>query len=263
MDIKKYLKVIKCIMVNKIKSDTSFRANFILNVLQEVIQIIILILFFDVIYSNNSKIGNWSFSDSLLLISTNQFINALYSFLFTGVGSIPDYVGSGKLDTMLLKPISARFLISMNSINFDAILTAILALPLFAYVLSTKTIKFTLINILLYLIFILIGVAIKYFFAFSLMSLSFWMVKAYALQSIFAEFFNLTVYPESIYKGIIRILFSIVIPIMIIANLPTMVLMGYINFSYIIYSLTAFIIFWLLSCIVWKEGLKYYTSASS
>lgn len=262
MDIKRYFKVLKRIFINTIKADTSFRANFFLNVLQGVIQLVVLIVFFDAIYGNR-QIGSWSFNDSLLLIATNQFINAVYNFLFTGVGSIPDYVESGKLDTVLLKPVSPRFLISIANLNIDAVLTAILALPVFVYVLSTGTIKVTLINTLLYLLFIFIGVAIKYFFAFSLMSLSLWIVKAYALHSIFGEFFNLTVYPESIYKGIVRILFSLIVPIMIIANLPAMVFMGNFNSTYIVYSLVAVGLFWLLSNIAWRQGLKHYTSANS
>jgi ABC-2 type transport system permease protein len=95
------------------------------------------------------------------------------------------------------------------------------------------------------------------------MTLSFWVTRAEALHSLYTDFFSLSGYPASIYQGAMRFFFTFIIPVVVVANFPVMIVIKLLNPIYTLYALAISLLFFTLSRTFFKFALKYYSSASS
>src|SRR5436305_716595 len=88
---------------NSLIRELSFKANFLLWMVVEVLWFCGQIVFFSNIFSNVDCIGDWTKWEVVLLIGTHQMIAQLYqAFFFVNVANIPELVRTGKLDSLLV-----------------------------------------------------------------------------------------------------------------------------------------------------------------
>ncbi|MGC8842317.1 MAG: ABC-2 family transporter protein, partial [bacterium] len=98
---------------------------------------------------------------------------------------------------------------------------------------------------------------------FIVMTTAIWLVNAEALYALFSQIVDLARYPLSIYKGGVRIFFTFVIPIILIANVPALTLLGELSQHFIAIVFFASVFFFLLSRLFFAYALSFYCSASS
>jgi ABC-2 type transport system permease protein len=120
-------------------------------------------------------------------------------------------------------------------------------------------------NIVLYLAAVALGVTIQYSLMLALSTMAFWIVRA---QGIIFGYFNLSNigrYPDVIYRGVFKVVFSYVIPMILVANVPVRLLTDAMT-----NPLAGFAkMFVVTVCIVaavralWVTALRRYSSASS
>jgi len=101
-----------------------------------------------------------------------------------------------------------------------------------------------------------------------LTTLSFWIVRAQGLVYGYYNLFNIARYPDSIFQkaGVFKFIFSWILPIILVANVPARLLIGKAtgNIGHTLLHLAAatFIIV-SVTRFLWKLALARYTSASS
>src|SRR5436305_14794864 len=111
---------------NSLIREMSFKANFLLWMLVEVLWFVGQIVFFSIIFGNVDRIGDWTKWEVVLLIGTHQMISQLFqAFFFVNVAAIPDLVRTGKLDSLLVLPIDSQFAVSTKQFGLDSIVNAI------------------------------------------------------------------------------------------------------------------------------------------
>src|SRR5207249_3456622 len=111
------------------------------------------------------------------------------------------------------------------------------------------------------------GIAVHYSIMLGLAAVSFWIIRAQGLVYGYFNFLNIARYPDTIYPWLFRRIFSWLIPVIIIANIPARLLIkpfqepgwGWLMFHLIAAST---IVFW-LSRLFWRFALRHYSSASS
>ncbi|HET9801163.1 MAG TPA: ABC-2 family transporter protein, partial [Chthoniobacterales bacterium] len=105
----------------------SFKANFLLWMLVEVLWFVGQIVFFSIIFGNVDRIGDWTKWEVVLLIGTHQMISQLFqAFFFVNVANIPELVRTGKLDSLLVLPIDSQFAVSTKQFGLDSIVNGVL-----------------------------------------------------------------------------------------------------------------------------------------
>src|SRR5262249_52551029 len=138
---------------NSLIREMSFKANFLLWMLVEVLWFVGQIVFFSIIFANVDRIGDWTKWEVVLLIGTHQMISQLFqAFFFVNVANIPELVRTGKLDSLLVLPIDSQFAVSTKQFGLDSIVNAIVGGVVVGVSLSKLGIVPTPISILLYLI---------------------------------------------------------------------------------------------------------------
>src|ERR1700756_3259225 len=110
---------------NSLIREMSFKANFLLWLVVEVLWFCGQIVFFSIIFENVDRIGDWSKWEVILLVGTHQIIAQLFqAFFFVNVANIPELVRTGKLDSLLVLPIDSQFAASTKQFGLDSVVNA-------------------------------------------------------------------------------------------------------------------------------------------
>jgi ABC-2 type transport system permease protein len=264
--VRRYIEIYGIMLRNSLIREMSFKANFVLWMVVEVLWFLGQIVFFSIIFGSINQIGDWSKWEVVLLVGTHQIIAQLFqAFFFVNVANIPELVRTGKLDSLLALPIDSQFAVSSKQFGLDSIVNACLgAVVVFISLVQLHFVPY-LVHVVLYLVALGFGVAIHYSIMLTLAAISFWIVRAQGLVYGYFNFLNIARYPDVIYPRLFRFIFSWLIPVVIVANIPARVLIKplgqplWLMFHLI---LAASLAFW-LSRLFWRFALRHYSSASS
>src|SRR5438105_14955314 len=106
---------------NSLIREMSFKANFLLWMLVEVLWFVGQIFFFSIIFGNVDRIGDWTKWEVILLIGTHQLISQLFqAFFFVNIAAVLELVRTGKLDTLLVLPVDRQFAVSTKPFPLHA-----------------------------------------------------------------------------------------------------------------------------------------------
>jgi ABC-2 type transport system permease protein len=264
--VNRYSEIYSIMLRNSLIREMSFKANFILWMLVEVLWFCGQIVFFSIIFGNVDRIGDWTKWEVVLLIGTHQIIAQLFqAFFFVNVANIPELVRTGKLDSLLVLPIDSQFAVSTKQFGLDSVINAIVGAAVVCFSLSKLAIIPNPISIALYLVALGFGVAVHYSIMLSLAAISFWIIRAQGLVYGYFNFLNIARYPDAIFPWLFRMIFGWVIPVVIVANIPARLLIkslgqpAWLMFHLVIASSIVFF----LSRGFWRFALRHYSSASS
>src|SRR5213595_889040 len=264
--MRRYIEIYSIMLRNSLIRDLSFKANFLLWMVVEILWFCGQIVFFSIIFGNVDHIGDWTKWEVVLLIGTHQIIAQLFqAFFFVNVANIPELVRTGKLDSILVLPIDGQFAVSTKQFGLDSIVNAALGALVVCVSLFKLNVVPNALSILLYLVAICFGIAVHYSIMLGLAAFSFWIVRAQGLVYGYFNFLNIARYPDVIYPRLFRFVFGWIVPVVIVANIPARVLIKSLGqpFPLMLQMVAAsFIIFW-SSRLFWRFALKRYSSASS
>ena len=253
-------------MRNSLIREMSFKANFVLWMLVEVLWFCGQIFFFSIIFGQVDRIGDWTKWEVVLLVGTHQMIAQLFqAFFFVNLSNIPELVRTGKLDSLLVLPLDSQFAVSTKQFSLDSVINGLLGGVVVLVSLSRLGIVPSATSVVMYLVALAFGVAVHYSIMLSLAAVSFWIVRAQGLVYGYLNFLNIARYPDVIFPRLFRFVFGWIIPVVIVANIPARLLIKPLDQpEWLMFHLVmaAGIAFW-LSRIFWRFALRHYSSASS
>ncbi len=223
--MRRYWEIYRIILRNSLIREMSFKANFLLWLLVEILWFCGQIAFFSIIFGNVDRLGDWSKWEVVLLVGTHQIIAQLFqAFFFMNISNIPELVRTGKLDSLLLLPMDSQFAVSTKQFGLDSVLNAILGGVVVIFSLVQLHVVPSAISILLYLVALIFGVAVHYSIMLGLAAISFWIVRAQGLVYGYFNFLQIARYPDVIFPRAFRFVFGWIIPVIIVANIPARLL---------------------------------------
>ncbi len=264
--MRRYLEIYGIMLRNSLIRELSFKANFILWMIVEVLWFCGQIFFFGIIFGQVDRIGDWSKWEVILLLGTHQMVSQLFqAFFFTNVSNIPELVRTGKLDTLLALPIDSQFASSTKQFGLDSLLNAVLGGIVVLVSLYKLHIVPTAFSISLYVIAVGFGVVVHYSIMLSLAAVSFWIVRAQGLVYGYFNFLQIARYPDVIFPRLFRFVFSWILPVIIVANIPSRILIKPLNHPewLMLHLVIAGAAAFFASRIFWRFALRHYSSASS
>src|ERR1051326_1895588 len=125
--MRRYIEIYGIMLRNSLIREMSFKANFLLWMVVEVLWFLGQIVFFSIIFGSVNRIGDWSKWEVVLLVGTHQIIAQLFqAFFFVNVANVPELVRTGKLDSLLVLPIDSQFAVSTKQFGLDSVINALL-----------------------------------------------------------------------------------------------------------------------------------------
>jgi ABC-2 type transport system permease protein len=264
--VRRYLEIWTIMLRNSLIRELSFKANFLLWMVVEVLWFAGQILFFGIIFGQVDRICDWTKWEVILLVGTHQIIAQLFqAFFFVNISNIPELVRLGKLDSLLLLPIDDQFAVSTKQFGLDSVLNALLGGVVVVAALMQLHVTPSIPAVFLYLIALAFGVAIHYSIMLMLAAVSFWIVRAQGLVYGYFNFLHIARYPDCIFPRSFRMIFSSAIPVVIVSNIPARLLiksMGQPGWLMLHLVLAGSLVF-LFARFFWRFALSHYSSASS
>ncbi|MCA9041024.1 MAG: ABC-2 family transporter protein [Planctomycetaceae bacterium] len=266
-----YLRVFGVFLRNALIRDMTFRSNFLVEIITRAFWFTAQIVLFELIYQSVNQINDWTRYEYFAFMATGMLINAIVETLFMpNCANFSELIRKGDLDFVLLKPIDTQFLISFEKVNLAMLNQIVLALGLLTYSLWKVGTTVTITNVLMYSLLIVVAVTFFYSMMLILSSTSIWFGRNQGLYDFWFYVTAFARYPRSIYSGsilgeMLQIVFSYVIPILLVVTVPARTLLdksldpSWLHFVAILASLVGLY----FSRKVFTWSLRSYRSASS
>jgi len=265
MNLRQYASVYGALWRNSVVREMGFKANFLLWMVVETLWFGMQICFIAVIYQHTERIVDWTKWQVVLLIGASQLIQQLFQAIFLGnLTQISELIRTGKLDFMLLLPLNTRFLVSLRQVDLGGFANALSAVGVMAYALHRMQLMPTAGQMAGFLVLVAAGVLIHYSLMFLLASVSFWTVQAQGIVWGYYSMFNIARLPDVVFRGLFKAVFTFVVPVLLIANVPVKLLVDKLRSPLEL----AQVLVMTLVCLavsegVWRAALRRYGSASS
>lgn len=267
---------------NALVRDMTFRTNFFLQCITTVSWTLMNIGFYIVVFEYVGTIGvntGWERNHFFIFLATTWFINSLVqTFFMPNAHEFSEMIRTGGLDFVLLKPIDPQFLVSFRKIDWSSLANFFMGLILLIYAViqlyaSNAEFSLNVVTVLLYPVYVMVGVSIMYSVMLILSSTSVWLGRNQTLANFWFYITNFSRYPMEIYNtgwGVpLFILFTFIIPVLVVVNVPARLLAqpltprGWWEWPLAGFALLAGLFSILASRFVFHLALKSYRSASS
>ena len=111
---------------------------------------------------------------------------------------------------------------------------------------------------------VVVGILIHYSLMLMLSATSFWTVRAQGIVWGYYNLFNIARLPDEAFRGPFKAVFTFVLPMLLVSNVPVKLLVDKLGSPLeILLLVTLAALICVASEIVWRTALKRYTSASS
>lgn len=216
-----------------------------------------------VFFQYTESIAGWEIYDFLVLLSTFQFISYLYQFFFVASHeNLMENILNGKLDYDLLRPVDSLFLCSMKQLDFPSVINMIIPSSIFFYCLPYIKIELNFLNVLIYILFVALGVIFYYLLNQMFVCLAFWVDRPQKIAGVPEYMLDFASRPREVYPRILQIILSTVFPVITAVNLPAEYLKGSLSINYFVFYLFFLILFGIVVRFQWKWGICRYASAN-
>jgi ABC-2 type transport system permease protein len=230
--MKSYLRVFLTFARNSLVRNMTFRANFVIECISSLSWMLMNLGFYVLVFKFTPSIGaetGWEKYQYFVFLSTTLFVNSLVeAFFMPNAEEFSELVRTGGLDFALLKPIDTQFLVSLTKVDWSSFSNFAFAILLLSYSLARLDYTPEPLQILLYPIYVLCGVAILYSLMIALAATSVWLGRNQTLYDFWFYVTNFSRYPREIYQGPIgdplRKVFTFLVPVLIVVNVPARLL---------------------------------------
>jgi ABC-2 type transport system permease protein len=246
-----------------LRRQLAFRADLIFEVILAVIGLASSLAALGMIYTRTSTLGGWTPAEAIALLGTFQIISALRAtFVEPNLQWFGDQVTSGRFDALLTQPAPAIFLASLGSCAPLALAQAGLGGAVVAYGIHLAGITVTPTTVAVWLVLLLAATAVMWATRCMIAALVFW-AFGLTLDAVYEAIWQFGRYPVDIYRRPLRLVLTYVIPVAFIATIPSGVLLHTGKLLVVPIAIGIAVTSCLLAHLVWRAGLRRYTSATS
>jgi ABC-2 type transport system permease protein len=217
-----------------------------------------------VVFGARQQVAGWTFAEALVVVAWFTLLKAiLEGAVSPSLTAVVEHVRNGTLDFVLLKPADAQFLVSTAKFEPWRIIDLLGALGIFVYAFRLLGRWPHPTQLALALVFLVLATMTLYSIWILVVSAAFWVVKVDNLSYFFGSLFDVARWPISIFKGALRVVFTVVFPIALMTTYPAMALLGRLDKRTGLAALAGGLAFTAVARWVWGRALALYTSASS
>ena len=263
--LRRYAGIYAALWKNSVTRETMFKGNFLLWIIVEVIWFALQLSFIGVIYLHTDSIGSWTKWEVVLLVGASHFIQQIYqAFFLINCVNLSELVRNGKLDFLLMLPINTRFVVSLRQVDLGGFVNATSAVAVMVYAARQIPISPTVGQFFGFVALCVVGILIHYCLMFMLATVSFWTVRAQGIVYGYYNLFNIARMPDEAFRGVFKAVFTFVLPVLLVSNVPVRVLTDTLSSKgWLLVLLGMALASALASEWVWRTSLRRYTSASS
>lgn len=260
--IKHYISVYQGFLQTSLSEATSFRLNFFLFIIMDIIFYFSSVMSVHIIYQHIENIGVWSLTEFMFFLSFSLLIDQIHmAFIAENFWYFSDDIRMGNLDFFIIKPISTIFSVFFRHIRPASTINIIFATAYYIY--CAKQVGLSNGMILISPLFLMLALILMVSLEILLSCCMFFMVESMGINFLRMQFQKLSRWPDFVYGYMSQKVFTFAIPILLITNAPIKFLLDPSKIEPIALMILAVIVTIYLIRIGWSYGLRAYESVSS
>jgi ABC-2 type transport system permease protein len=241
-----------------------YRLDFVVDGIVELFWALTSIVPLFVIYGARDTVAGWSFGEALMVTGFFTLLQAvLEGAISPSMTLVVEQIRRGTFDFVLLKPRDAQFLVSTARVQPWRAVNVVTAAVLFTVGFVQLGRVPAALDVVASLVLFGAATVILYSLWLVSVSVAFWVVKIDNLNFLFGAIFDAARWPSSVFRGVVRVVFTFVIPLAVMTTFPAEALLGRADAGKLAAGLFAAVLAFALSRAIWRRALARYTSASS
>lgn len=264
LKLRKYFLLYIAFFRTSFQADIEYRVNFIMRIITDIFWFLAQIILFEVIYRYVDQLGSWNVDQTRVFLGVLFIVDGLYMVLFSNnMDQLSEKIRNGQLDLLLTKPVDSLFMLCLQKVNVLVIFNFTFAVGWLVWALSRLPGEFNYFHLVQFLVLIPCGVFVVFACRFFFSAISIFYTATENLQYVWFQLYKLGTRPDTIYFPWLRVLLWTVLPVGMIASVPSRALLGEINPLLFIWSFIMFGLSFISLRVFWRYALKNYSSASS
>jgi ABC-2 type transport system permease protein len=266
-DVRTTARAYRALLGSRIRSQTSYRTSFWLDVLASVMVGVVEFVEVYVVFHNVPVLGGLDFTAAMLVFGLANLGFALGDLFAGHLDEVPTLIRLGTLDVLLLRPLSVLGQLVTSDVQLRRLGRASISLVILGVALSRLDTDWTPARLALLIVTPFAGALVFAALFLAAGAVQFWLVDggeftyAFTFGSSYAASFSPAVLPLPV-----RVLFSFVVPAAFTAYLPTLAILGHpgptllpawLGWWVPVVAAAA----WLVALGLWRLGLRHYTGA--
>jgi ABC-2 type transport system permease protein len=260
----RYLRLFAVQLRASLQVTMQYRAEFFFSLLVTGFYVFWNVVPMFVLWGQREKIAGWSLEEAALVTAWFTFLRAvLEGAVQPSLMAVVEHIRKGTLDFVLLKPADTQFLVSTTRFEVFNFVDASAAVALAVWALHRLHRVPALSQVVTALMLTVAASALLYSLAILVISAAFYVVRLDNLIYLFSSIFDAARWPSSVFRGLLRVLFTFVVPLALMTTYPALALLGRLDGGTALRALGGALAFVVLARAVWKRSIGHYRSASS
>jgi ABC-2 type transport system permease protein len=215
-----------------------------------------------VLFSLREGVAGWSAAEALVVVAFFLILKGLLAGVIQpSVVLAVEQIRTGALDLLLLKPADAQLLITTARWELARLADAVAGAVLLIVALARADAPLSPSGLAAAALLFLGGVAVLYSLFVLVLSLAFVFVRVDNLSFLLSSVFDAARWPSSVFRGVLSVIFTFVVPLALMTTFPAMALLGRIEPPRIAAGLATAVLFLALSRLAFRTAIARYTSA--
>lgn len=261
--MKKYIRVWKQLTNCAVSSYLTNRIDSATYFIGKLIRFGFFILLIFSIFRFTDNLAGYSKYEAMLFFLTFNLVDVGAQAFLRGIYMFREDVRRGNFDYVISKPVNSLFYSLTKLTDILDILFLVPIITLIIFTVWKLQMAITFLNLALYLFLVFTGLLIILGIHIISAAVTVWTEESENLIWLYRETMTIGRFPPEIFSPAIQIIFTFVLPIIIVVGFPAKALLGLLNWPWIIFACVYAIAFFSLSVLLWKWSLKRYSSASS
>jgi ABC-2 type transport system permease protein len=260
--VRRYLRLLAVQLRASLLLAMQYRADFLLDGFVEVFWMATALVPLYVVFHVRPVVAGMTFGEALIVMGWFTFLQGvLEGAINPSLATVVEHIRKGTLDFVLLKPADAQFLVSTARFQPWRAINVGTALVIFAWGFHLLGRAPTLGAVASAAVMMVAAVVVLYSLWILTVSAAFYVVRIDNLSQLFSAVFDAARWPVTVFRGVVRFLFTFVVPLALMTTYPAWALLGTLSAQTFLGSLAGAGAAFAVSRLVWRASIARYTSA--
>jgi ABC-2 type transport system permease protein len=262
--MKHFLKLLSTFLKVNVQQALAYRTDAVLSILLNFLWLGWELVSLQIIFSNTVSLSGWGLGELIALLGVWRLANVVLAAVFwPNTERFNASLRDGTFDYLLLQPVNSQFLVSFSQVVVWRVWEVGLSAGLITVGIRLSQHLVTPSSLINFLALTLSGLAVLYSLWIVLLAITFWFVKFDNSFTILHALMDTGRFPATVYPAWLRLIVTFIIPIAIATTVPLQALRGELVWWQVLAFLGIGGLSLLISSLVWRTGVRHYSSASS